>query len=304
MLDEEHAIPPYDTHYDSNTYICGMINGHAIIIPTCPHGETGNVNAGRLAGPMFKTFLSIRITELVGIGGGILRSITSEDPLNDIHLGDVVVGWPSDGKHACVYYGRGRLKANGLRDCVVIASNSVIQDGQLRDQISARRGEALCIEMEAAGFNVNRPCLVTFGICDYADTHKNDIWRSYTAGNAAAFTRELLCRIQPNVINEMEGVTEAPISYRKTVNEFQYMALEAVEIQPLLSVEKAFEQSFRDIGKLLHIPEITDEKVDVKGLVKAKLSYEGFGQWLMIVDNVEDVSVLFDPLEKGALWID
>ncbi|KAF2679131.1 hypothetical protein K458DRAFT_394281 [Lentithecium fluviatile CBS 122367] len=34
MLDEEHPTPPYDTHYDENTYICGTINGHAVVIAT------------------------------------------------------------------------------------------------------------------------------------------------------------------------------------------------------------------------------------------------------------------------------
>ncbi|KAF2198804.1 purine and uridine phosphorylase [Delitschia confertaspora ATCC 74209] len=439
MLDKEHATPPYDTHYDNNTYVCGMINGHAIVIATCPHGETGNVNAGRLTGPMFKTFPNIRMTVLVGIGGGIPRSIISEDPLQNIHLGDVVVGWPGDGKHACVYYSRGRSKANGQFEIVgtipnpdwrlisalsILASdhelgrtkfddqlarlrgyskfvypglehdrlfraeyqhigeygsncaaceknelirrplriekdksklvfhrgriatgNSVIQDGQLRDQISARCGEALCIEMEAAGVNMNRPCLVIRGISDYADTHKNDIWQSYAAGNAAAFTRELLCRIQPNSINEMKGVIEGPwfvpfskppffvgretelaqLSSHVLSEDCQRIAIHglggcgktALALQcaystrqqqpnraifwvPVISRE-SFEQAFRDIGKLLQIPETTDEKVDIKGLVKAKLSDESFGQWLMIVDNADDVSILFDPLEEGGI---
>ncbi|KAF2202439.1 hypothetical protein GQ43DRAFT_369100, partial [Delitschia confertaspora ATCC 74209] len=61
MLDEEHAPPPYDTNYDENTYIYGMINGHAVVIATCPRGETSNLNAGRLTGTMFKTFPNIRM---------------------------------------------------------------------------------------------------------------------------------------------------------------------------------------------------------------------------------------------------
>lgn len=302
MLDEEHSTPPYNTHYDENTYICGTINGHAVVIATCPPGETGNVNAGRLTGPMFKTFPNIRMAVLVGIGGGIPRPTISEDPLNDIHLGDVVVGWPGDGKPACVYHDRGRSKVDGQFEMVgtmqnpdwrlmnalgILASdhklrrtkfhhhlarlqdfkefahpglehdrlfkaayhhigdykstcmacdpyelverpprteddkhkvvfhqgriatgNAVIQDGQLRDQISTRCDGALCVEMEAAGVDVNRKCLVVRGISDYADSHKNDIWRCHAAGNAAAFTRELLCRIQSDVVRDMEGVAE------------------------------------------------------------------------------------------------
>jgi len=304
MLDDEHLDPPYDTHYDENTYICGTIRGHAVVIATCPQGETGNVNAGRLTGTMFKTFPNIRMTILVGIGGGIPRAMSSEDPLNDIYLGDVVVGWAGDGKPACVYYDRGKSKAGGQFELVgtmqnpewrllqalsILASdqemgkttfgnqlgrlrqkfaqkfarpalehdrlfkatyhhvgsygsgcaecddgelvrrpqrsaneahelvfhqgriatgNSDIQDGERRDEIGARCDGALCVEMEAAGVNVNGPCLVIRGISDYADSHKNDLWRCHAAGNAAAFARELLCRIQPAVAEETKGTNQ------------------------------------------------------------------------------------------------
>ena len=79
MLDGEHPTPSYNTHYDENTYICGTINGHAVVVATCPQGETGNVNAGRLTGPMFKTFPNIRMAVLVGIGGGIPYPNVSKD---------------------------------------------------------------------------------------------------------------------------------------------------------------------------------------------------------------------------------
>lgn len=306
MLDEEHSTPPYDTHYDENTYICGTINGHAVVIATCPQGETGNVNAGRLTGPMFKTFPNIRMALLVGIGGGIPRATVSEDPLEDIHLGDVVVGWPGDGKPACVYHDRGRSKVDGEFEMVgtmqnpdwrltnalgVLASdhelekttfadqlkrlqkykkfahpglehdrlfraayhhiggyrsncvacdqkelvqrpprtkedksnlvfhrgriatgNAVIRDGELRDKIGARCNGALCVEMEAVGVDVNSRCLVIRGISDYADSHKDDVWKWHAAGNAAAFARELLCRTQPAVVKDVEGVSEESTS--------------------------------------------------------------------------------------------
>ncbi|KAF2188458.1 hypothetical protein K469DRAFT_565173 [Zopfia rhizophila CBS 207.26] len=103
-----------------------------------------------------------------------------------------------DDKNKLVFH-RGRI-ANG---------NSVIQDGELRDQISARCHGALCVEVESAGVDVNRRCLVIRGISDYADSHKKDVWRFHAAGNAAEFTRELLRRIQPGVVKNMEGTTES-----------------------------------------------------------------------------------------------
>lgn len=62
---------------------------------------------------MFKTSPNIRMAVLVGIGGGISRPKTSNDPLENLHLADVVVGWPGDGTPACVYHDRGRSKVGG-----------------------------------------------------------------------------------------------------------------------------------------------------------------------------------------------
>ncbi|KAF2658061.1 hypothetical protein K491DRAFT_690412 [Lophiostoma macrostomum CBS 122681] len=434
MLDSEHPTPPYETHFDENTYVCGIINGHTVVIATCPPGETGNVNAGRLTGPMFKTFPNIRMTVLVGIGGGIPRAVTPDEPLEDVHLGDVVVGWPGDGKPACVYHDRGRAKVDGSFEMVgtmqdpdwrlvnalgilvsdyelgrthfdehfarlrnikqnkkfmhpglehdrlfqatyhhqggyasrcapcdqshlvqrppraeedknelvfhrgrVATGNSVIQDAELRDRISARCGEALCIEMEAAGVAVNRRCLVIRGISDYADSHKSDLWQSYAAGKAAAFTRELLCRIQPSAVKDMEGIKEGPwvvpfvrpqsfTGRDSQLNRLEEhiaskggnglavyglggcgktalaleMAYRVREKNPTCAVlwvpavsQESFELAYREIGIRLRIPGIADDKADVKQLVKMKLSDEGFGEWLLIIDNADDESVLF-----------
>lgn len=294
MLDEEHPTPPYDTHYDENTYICGSIYGHAVVIASCAPGEAGYTNASSITASMFETFPDIRLAMLVGIGGGIPSQQDTEDALEDVHLGDVVVGWPSDGKPGCVYYDRGRselgrfelmaavqdpdwrltnaltllksdhelgrtsfdqhlarlqrsdvkerfvhpgLKHDKLfkasyrhngnaislcdncdseelvqraprddeeRDTFVfhlgriVTSNSIFQNGELHDQISSRYDGALCVESEAAGADSSRRYLVIRGISDYVDSHRNDLWRSYAAGKAAAFARELLRRVQPS----------------------------------------------------------------------------------------------------------
>ena len=294
MLDEEYQTPPYDTRYDENTYICGSIYGHAVVIATCAPGEAGYTNASSVNASMFKTFPDIRLAMLVGIGGGIPRQQDTEDALEDIHLGDVVVGWPSDGKPACAYHDRGgsvlsgfdlmaavqdpdwrltnalallqsdhelgqtsfdqqlarlqrskrqkqfahpglehdklfkasyqhngnatslcdncdseelvqrALRGNEERDTFVfhlgriVTTNSIVQSGELRDQISSRYDGALCVESEAAGVDSSRSYLVIRGISDYADSHRNDLWRSYAAGKAAAFARELLRRVQPS----------------------------------------------------------------------------------------------------------
>jgi tetratricopeptide (TPR) repeat protein len=65
--------------------------------------------------------------------------------------------------------------------------------------------------------------------------------------------------------------------------------------------QSSFEQAYQEIGLLLRIPGIADAQADVKQLVKAKLSDERFGQWLLIVDNADDVSILFGSSSEGKV---
>ncbi|KAI0154259.1 nucleoside phosphorylase domain-containing protein [Xylariaceae sp. FL1272] len=305
MLDDEHSTPLYDTNYDDNVYIFGAMAGHNLVIATCPKGMTGNVNAGRLAGPLFKSFPSIRMALLVGIGGGVPRAIPSASSTDDVHVGDVVVGAPGDGKPACIYYESGRAHSDGRFELLgtidrpdrillnaleilqndydvdqstfhlhserlqrsrhaprfafsgfehdrlfragyrhvgaydsachecdhaqlvdrpartandaalfifhrgrIATGNSVMQDGEKRDRIRDLCGGALCIEMEAAGIDANKPCLVVRGISDYADSHKDNMWRWYAAANAAVFARELLCKVPPSTVKNSSIDTE------------------------------------------------------------------------------------------------
>ena len=62
---------------------------------------------------------------------------------------------------------------------------------------------------------------------------------------------------------------------------------------PAISQE-TFEIAYREIGALLRIPGITDGNADVKQLVKDSLNSGNFGDWLMIIDNADDPSVLLD----------
>jgi nucleoside phosphorylase len=73
----------------------------------------------------------------------------------------------------------------------IASGNKVMKHGLTRDQL-AKDEKVICFEMEAAGLMDNFPCLVTRGICDYADSHKNDTWQHYAATTAAAAARELL----------------------------------------------------------------------------------------------------------------
>ncbi|KAI1738088.1 purine and uridine phosphorylase [Xylaria scruposa] len=86
-----------------------------------------------------------------------------------------------------------------------IASDSVVmRDAKTRDKHAKNKDlNVLCFEMEAAGLMNNLPCLVIRGVCDYSDTHKNDEWQKYAALTAAAYARELLLVLRPQIVVNM-----------------------------------------------------------------------------------------------------
>ena len=79
---------------------------------------------------------------------------------------------------------------------LIASANQLMKDALVRDKLAAQM-DVLCFEMEAAGLMNNFPCLVIRGICDYSDSHKNKIWQGYSAMVAAAYAKDLLCRIAP-----------------------------------------------------------------------------------------------------------
>ncbi|EJT73741.1 hypothetical protein GGTG_07597 [Gaeumannomyces tritici R3-111a-1] len=307
MLDVDHLAPGYDTEYNEYTYLFGEINRHNVVLATLLDSKKGNVNSGHLASQLFRTFPAIRITLLVGIGGGIPSSPPHANPLQDIHLGDVVVGYPLSGNPPSIYYAYGRFKPGGrevldkgrmeypdrralsgldvlisdyefdpeevrarlseqlkrLRDnkrhghkfrlpppdsdklfksdnhhqgdwgdcdkChglelvkrpprqdedretlvfhrgMVAIGDQVIRDGEERERIRELcDGFARCVDMVAAGVEINRKCLIIRGISNYADSHKNDEWKQCAAGHAAAFARQLLCTIPAGELRAKE----------------------------------------------------------------------------------------------------
>jgi tetratricopeptide (TPR) repeat protein len=62
----------------------------------------------------------------------------------------------------------------------------------------------------------------------------------------------------------------------------------------------SFESAYRQIGQQLKIPEIDDEKADVKKLVKARLSSESSGKWIMILDNADDFELLYNRIDEST----
>ncbi|KAL4741644.1 nucleoside phosphorylase domain-containing protein [Aspergillus similis] len=285
MLDEIHdSLPnPLDDH---NNYILGNIGLHNIVVACLPAGIYGITSATTVATQMIATFRSIRISLMVGIGGGVPSS------KNDIRLGDVVVSKPTGRLGGVVQYDSGKTTANGnfeqtgildkppqallttaakmqaehmvlgnriadhlaemearfpgiqkfacpgqekdrlfsseydhddknsscdscdpsrLIHYGIIASGSqVMKHGKARDRISQEHG-IICFEMEAAGLMDHFPCLVIRGICDYADSHKNDDWHGYAAATAAAYAKEFISKTPVRMVEVTPRVADVQV---------------------------------------------------------------------------------------------
>ncbi|KAL8904950.1 MAG: hypothetical protein Q9207_002944 [Kuettlingeria erythrocarpa] len=432
LLDEQHATPSYNTNYDRNTYICGKIGEHKVVVACLPSGRFGNVNAGHLTGPMFHTFPNIKITLLVGIGGGVPRE-APQDPLEDIYLGDVVIGWPEDGTTAVVQHDFGRWGPDGFvqhgsvdqpdwhltqaltfvasnhelgqtnfrksiarlqkdprfasrrsdedrlfqatykhegdyssecRDCIatnlverpgraearpdglfrfhrgtIASGGAVIQDGETRDKLSKACNNARCMEMEAVGVNINSRCLVIRGLADYADSHKNDVWKYVAAGNAAAFAKEFLLTIMGSKLRELRVIVadqRKPIStlpgtfsrdpdfvgrddvlkelddyftttkcVTKTEIAVQYCHQHRQKTPECHifwvygSTRQSFDDAYRRIATELGIPGCDDPLFEHRKAVPSELDRRETGPWIMIIDNADDYSIYFPALDAA-----
>jgi nucleoside phosphorylase len=92
---------------------------------------------------------------------------------------------------------------------IIASGNTLVKDAITHDQIIANLGEdCICVEMEAAGLINHFPCLVIQGICDYADSHKNNQWQRYASATAAAYAKELLAYVPGTEVQETRRVLE------------------------------------------------------------------------------------------------
>ena len=89
---------------------------------------------------------------------------------------------------------------------LIASADRLMKDAHIRDTLAREEG-VLCFEMEAAGLMDLFPCVVIRGICDYSDTHKNDVWQGYAAATAAAYAKELLEVIQPSEVSQLPTST-------------------------------------------------------------------------------------------------
>lgn len=98
----------------------------------------------------------------------------------------------------------------------LVMKNAAVRDA-LRDDLGV-----MCIEMEAAGLQDTFPCLVIRGICDYADSFKNDVWHRYAATTAAAYAKEFLLFVSPQQVHQAPTVQEVINKISHLINDQNY----------------------------------------------------------------------------------
>ncbi|TIA58809.1 hypothetical protein D6C77_05258 [Aureobasidium pullulans] len=281
-LDEEHGRPKNFERpsEDPNAYTWGCIKGHNIVIVSLGATVYGTVNASIVATRMRLALPHLRVGLLVGIGAGL------NVKRSDIRLGDVVVSKPGEKDGGVIQYD---LTKNGLgaperigflshpftpriHYGTIASGNRLVKSAREREiLISQLSDTCLCLEMEAAGVMNTFPCLVIRGICDYADTHKNDAWQNYAAITATAFASELLGHLD---IGEVQATK--PIRMMD------------VKVSKLNRLEEVIKEEFGPVNEHIHDNKrrqiehwISPEDQDTRHRDVHGSRQEGTGDWFL-----------------------
>ncbi|OPB36242.1 wd40 protein [Trichoderma guizhouense] len=104
---------------------------------------------------------------------------------------------------------------------LIASANQHMENAIIRDKLAMEK-DILCFEMEAAGLMNHFPCLIIRGICDYADTHRNDKWKGYASMIAAAYARDLIRRLAPDRVQAVKTANEILLNLTGQMSELTY----------------------------------------------------------------------------------
>jgi tetratricopeptide (TPR) repeat protein len=93
-------------------------------------------------------------------------------------------------------------------------------------------------------------------------------------------------------IGKTQIALEAAFRIQKEFNDCSVFWVPAIDTT-------SFERAYQKMGQKLQIPGINEDKADVKSLVKEFLSQESAGRWLLIVDNADDVEMLYNRAKES-----
>ncbi|KAK4119595.1 Pfs, NACHT and ankyrin domain protein, partial [Parathielavia appendiculata] len=157
---------------------------------------------------------------------------------------------------------------------IIASGNTLIKDAATRDRIVADVGEdCICVEMEAAGLMNHFPCLVIRGICDYADSHKNDRWQRYASATAAAYAKELLAYVPSAEVHE----TKRALEVLQSVVQQQINGVQQTAVAAKAAIDSIrFDLRADKIKRWLCPPDPSANANHAR-----KLRHEGTGAWLL-----------------------
>ena len=101
----------------------------------------------------------------------------------------------------------------------IASADMVMKHAANRDLVAARE-KIIAFEMEGAGLMDTSRALVIRGVCDYADSHKNDEWHNFAAVAAAAYAKELIyalksLKIPGERVRGLTGIEGSPVGSRR-----------------------------------------------------------------------------------------
>ncbi|CAI7672865.1 unnamed protein product [Penicillium discolor] len=173
----------------------------------------------------------------------------------------------------------------------IASGNTLVTDAAKRDRIATDLGkDCICFEMEAAGLMNHFPCLVIRGICDYADSHKNDRWQRYASATAAAYAKELLAYVPALEVQETKRALEILQSVQQQIDSMQQTAVATKAVTDSVRSDLRTDK----IRRLLCPPDSSTNANHAR-----TLRHEGTGAWLL--DNP-----VFQSWHSGSrqhLWL-
>ncbi|KAK4170816.1 hypothetical protein QBC36DRAFT_250670 [Triangularia setosa] len=155
----------------------------------------------------------------------------------------------------------------------IASGNTLVKDAAARDRIVADVGDdCICFEMEAAGLMNHFPCLVIRGICDYADSHKNDRWQRYASATAAAYAKELLAYVPAAEVQETKRALEVLQLVQQQIDSMQQTTVATKAATDSIGSDLRTD----NIKRWLCPPDPSTNANHAR-----KLHHEGTGAWLL-----------------------
>ncbi|KAM0189337.1 hypothetical protein ACHAPI_010103 [Fusarium lateritium] len=102
-----------------------------------------------------------------------------EEGCNHCDHGKIQFRQPREGQDPIVHHG------------VIASSPRLMGHGATRDKFANDHG-ILCFDTEAPELRDAAHYLIIRGICDYADSHRSEIWHAYAAAASAAYAKEVI----------------------------------------------------------------------------------------------------------------